>query len=299
MIDWEKLIDEYNDMRYFTTDPVAVVKRCTEQKDVEVMGIVCSWLAYGNRNQIYKKCCMAYDLMGGMPYEYVMSCRWREYKGSRENFYRLFYYSDFYDLMQSLYNVYQQHVTLEDAVIYTLYSFPVLGGVHEVGGGSSLSKSYDKREQRSLLQLPSIARINNEVVTSAKRETNEFDLSCRVKQKSTTQLSTLNSLISLLQANGIPQNTKSACKRLCLFLRWMVRRDGIVDLGVWHKFSPADLLIPLDVHVNRVARQHGLLTRISADMRAVEELTANCRKLYPHDPAIMDFALFGAGYTSK
>lgn len=78
----------------------------------------------------------------------------------------------------------------------------------------------------------------------------------------------------------------------------MIRRDGIVDLGVWRKFSPADLLIPLDVHVNRVAREHGLLTRTSADMRAVEELTANCRALYPHDPAIMDFALFGAGYNA-
>ena len=78
----------------------------------------------------------------------------------------------------------------------------------------------------------------------------------------------------------------------------MIRRDGIVDLGVWQKLNPADLLIPLDVHVNRVAREHGLLIRPSADMRAVEELTANCRKLYPHDPAIMDFALFGAGYNS-
>ena len=247
MTNLEKLIAEYNDMRYFATDPVAVVKRCKEQKDIEVMGIVCSWLAYGNRNQIYKKCCMAYDLMSGKPYDYVMSGQWREYKDSDKNFYRLFFYRDFHDLMQSLYNVYQQHATLEEAVLATLV-------------GTRRAVSYDPQGAKTRI---------------------------------------LESLISFFNANGIPQNTKSACKRLCLFLRWMVRRDGIVDLGVWTKFSPADLLIPLDVHVNRVARQHGLLTRTSADMRAVEELTANCRKLYPHDPAIMDFALFGAGYTSK
>lgn len=247
MTNWEQLIAEYNDMRYFATDPVAVVKQCNEQKDIEVMGIVCSWLAYGNRNQIYKKCCMAYDLMTGKPYDYVMSCQWREYKDSDKNFYRLFFYRDFHDLMQSLYNVYQQHATLEEAVLATLV-------------GTRRAVSYDPQGAKTRI---------------------------------------LESLISFFNANGIPQNTKSACKRLCLFLRWMVRRDGIVDLGVWTKFSPADLLIPLDVHVNRVARQHGLLTRTSADMRAVEELTANCRKLYPHDPAIMDFALFGAGYTSK
>ena len=247
MTNWEKLIAEYNDMRYFATDPVAVVKRCKEQKDIEVMGIVCSWLAYGNRNQIYKKCCMAYDLMSAKPYDYVMSGQWREYKNSDKNFYRLFFYRDFHDLMQSLYNVYQQHATLEEALFATLV-------------GTRRAVSYDPQGAKTRI---------------------------------------LESLISFFNANGIPQNTKSACKRLCLFLRWMVRRDGIVDLGVWTKFSPADLLIPLDVHVNRVAHQHGLLTRPSADMRAVLELTANCYKLYPHDPAIMDFALFGAGYTSK
>ena len=238
MANWEKLIAEYNDMRYFTTDPVAVVRRCSEKRDVEVMGIVCSWLAYGNRNQIFKKCCMAYDLMAGKPYDYVVSEQWREYKDSDVNFYRLFFYRDFYDLMQSLYDVYQQYDTLEEAIIMRNEELGIRSGY-------------------------------------------------------------LTALISLLHANGIPQNTKSACKRLCLFLRWMVRRDGIVDLGVWQKFNPADLLIPLDVHVNRVARENGLLTRPSADMRAVEELTANCRKLYPHDPAIMDFALFGVGYNDK
>ena len=119
MTNWEKLIAEYNDMRYFATDPVAVVKRCKEQRDIEVMGIVCSWLAYGNRNQIYKKCCMAYDLMSAKPYDYVMSGQWREYKDSDKNFYRLFFYRDFYDLMQSLYHVYQQHATLEEAVLHS------------------------------------------------------------------------------------------------------------------------------------------------------------------------------------
>ena len=247
MTNWEKLIAEYNDMRYFATDPVAVVKRCKEQKDIEVMGIVCSWLAYGNRNQIYKKCCMAYDLMSAKPYDYVMSGQWREYKDSDKNFYRLFFYRDFHDLMQSLYNVYQQHATLEEALFATLV-------------GTRRAVSYDPQGAKTRI---------------------------------------LESLISFFNANGIPQNTKSACKRLCLFLRWMVRRDGIVDLGVWTKFSPADLLIPLDVHVNRVAHQHGLLTRTSADMRSVLELTQKCKELYPYDPTIMDFALFGAGYTSK
>lgn len=88
---------------------------------------------------------------------------------------------------------------------------------------------------------------------------------------------------------------KSACKRLHLFLRWMVRRDGIVDLGVWRRLSPADLYIPLDTHVARIARSMGLLTRKQNDRQAVEELTALLRCMDANDPILYDFGLFGIG----
>lgn len=88
---------------------------------------------------------------------------------------------------------------------------------------------------------------------------------------------------------------QSACKRLHLFLRWMVRRDGIVDIGVWRDISPAQLSVPLDVHVGRVARRLGLITRKQNDRRAVEQLDAALRRFDPSDPARYDFALFGLG----
>lgn len=85
----------------------------------------------------------------------------------------------------------------------------------------------------------------------------------------------------------------SACKRLALYFRWMVR-PGPVDLGLWETVSPRQLVLPLDVHVGRQARAWGLLTRPQNDWRAVQELTENCRKLCAEDPARYDFALFGA-----
>lgn len=91
----------------------------------------------------------------------------------------------------------------------------------------------------------------------------------------------------------------SSCKRLNLYLRWMVRRDGIVDLGIWSSFSPAQLLIPLDVHVVRVSRALGLLQRRSPDWRAVLELTDRLRRFDPHDPVRYDFALFGLGVARE
>ena len=89
---------------------------------------------------------------------------------------------------------------------------------------------------------------------------------------------------------------KSRCKRLCMFLRWMVRQDDRgVDFGDWTRIRPAQLCLPLDVHVDRVARHLGLLERKQTDWKAVEELTAACRRLDPEDPAKYDFALFGMG----
>lgn len=88
----------------------------------------------------------------------------------------------------------------------------------------------------------------------------------------------------------------SACKRLNMFLRWMVRKDDKgVDFGLWQKISHAGLICPLDVHSGRVARQLDLLRRRQNDWRAAEELTKVLRMLNPEDPVVYDFALFGMG----
>lgn len=88
----------------------------------------------------------------------------------------------------------------------------------------------------------------------------------------------------------------SACKRLNMFLRWMVRNDERgVDFGLWQRISPAQLMMPLDVHVERVARRLGLITRTQRDWKTVVELTDNLRRLDPDDPVKYDFALFGVG----
>lgn len=91
----------------------------------------------------------------------------------------------------------------------------------------------------------------------------------------------------------------SALKRLNMALRWLVRRDGIVDLGVWRSLTPAQLYIPLDVHVGDTARALGLITRRANDRRAAVELTRAMRQIAPDDPALLDFALFGIPLYSQ
>lgn len=93
----------------------------------------------------------------------------------------------------------------------------------------------------------------------------------------------------------------SACKRINLSLRWLVRREGPVDLGLWKSIAPSALYMPLDLHVGRVARSLGLLdpARKANDRKAVVALTEKLRGFCPEDPVRYDLALFGAGIGGR
>lgn len=92
----------------------------------------------------------------------------------------------------------------------------------------------------------------------------------------------------------------SSCKRLCMYLRWMVRRDKAgVDFGIWKNIKPAQLVCPIDLHVARVAKRFGLMQRKQPDWQAALELTAHLRNFDSNDPVKYDFALFGLGVIEK
>lgn len=93
---------------------------------------------------------------------------------------------------------------------------------------------------------------------------------------------------------------KSTCKRINMYLRWMVRDDNKgVDFGLWKKISPAQLVCPCDVHVDRVARRLKLIRRAQTDWQTALELTDNLRRFDDADPVKYDFALFGLGIEAK
>lgn len=93
----------------------------------------------------------------------------------------------------------------------------------------------------------------------------------------------------------IPNPQKGgAMKRMCMFLRWMIRK-GPVDFGIWNFMTPAELYIPLDVHVGRISREMGLLNRNANDFKSVIEITNNLKQFDPIDPIKYDFAMFGYG----
>lgn len=91
----------------------------------------------------------------------------------------------------------------------------------------------------------------------------------------------------------------SSCKRLNLFLRWMVRRADRLDFGQWSKVDPAKLVVPLDTHIARISKNIGLTRRASPDWKMAEEITEALKALDPSDPVKYDFALCRLGILDK
>ena len=102
-----------------------------------------------------------------------------------------------------------------------------------------------------------------------------------------------------VQIYGQSSNPKMANKKIHMFRRWMVRNDGIVDLGLWSHTSPADIIIPLDTHVHASALKLGITTRKSADITTALEITEFLKEAFPDDPCKGDFALFAYAAENK
>lgn len=98
----------------------------------------------------------------------------------------------------------------------------------------------------------------------------------------------------------VPKNASSSCKRVCMFLRWMVRTDSPIDLGIWSDLiSLRSLIMPLDTHVIQQSLQLGLITSKTTSMSVARKLTDKLLEIFPDDPLKADFALFGYGVNQK
>lgn len=124
-----------------------------------------------------------------------------------------------------------------------------------------------------------------------------------IRLNATTGIEAVEAICRYFSSRGadavVPKNAVSACKRVCMFLRWMVRSGSPVDLGLWADIiDRRTLIMPLDTHVVQEARAMGLFTAKTASMRAAQRLTDAMSEVFPDDPLRADFALFGLGVDS-
>ena len=249
----DELVTKNNTEAFIKDDPVQFPHRYNDKRDIEIVAFLVATIAWGNRKMILNSSNKMLELMGKSPYDYMMSGGWEK---------------------------------LEDGKC-----------VHRTFFNRDLK--YYCRGLKAIYEIP---HKSNEVPRSARNDSSLEEVFFNEEHDVWRGIQNFRDLMA--EANGgtskhisnpscCEPKKGSACKRLHMALRWLVRNDGIVDLGIWNRLSPKDLMIPLDVHVARVSRDLGLIDRKSNDRQTVEMLTSRLRDFDANDPVKYDFALFG------
>lgn len=245
------------DRRFLDTDPVGIVRRFDDPADREIVGLIGAGLAYGRVASIRASLESVLVRMGGKPSRFVAS--FDPVKDARrlDGFVHRFTKGRDVALLLHLVRQAQERAG-------SLESFFIEGDAD--GGSPTLASALDAFGRRLF----------------------EFDAAPFVPEGRIPRADGSRWLLPLPRAG-------SACKRSCLFLRWMVRPDDGVDCGVWTRVSPARLVLPLDTHLLRVVRALGFTRRKSGSWATALEATARLRALDPADPVRFDFALSRLG----
>lgn len=287
-----ELAERYETASFSDGDPSFILKRYKAVADVECSAFVAAVLAFGRRDQFLPKIERIFaeaDRHGG-PEKWLKSGSYASFSatdsggtggngdsprsgaGSHakssadKKFYRFYSYSDMICLFARLAEILEKYGTLGNC-IRQLYE------------RATTECATELHPSQSATDRASPAPTDRRSLPSAPAERLLFALEaafsgCRV----------------------VPQGKTSAAKRLCMFLRWMVRRDSPVDTGLWDWAQPKDLIIPLDTHVLQESVKMGLLPeKAGATLKTALTLTSELKEIWPDDPCRGDFALFGLG----
>lgn len=255
----EKLYRTF-DLEFLSTDPLEFVHRYTRPADQEVAGLISASLAYGRVANIRRNLERVFRVMGESPWRFATS--FTPKKG-------LMLFKDF----SHRFNNGRDMVCL----IYFIRQMIEKSG--SIGG--FFLEGYDPGEKNVKGALASF--------------------SARVLALDSAPVFGTKKLPSGAGVRFFFPSPEggSACKRLNLYLRWMVRRGDGLDFGIWRDISPSKLVIPLDTHIARISRNIGLTTRKNPGWRMAEEITDELRKLDPFDPVKYDFSLCRLGILDR
>lgn len=270
-------VAQYNRPNFIPNDPICIPHQYQLKQDIEIAAFFAAILAWGQRKTIISKCNELLARMDHAPYDFMRHHGDEDLKQLLGFKHRTFNDTDLLYFVAFFRQHYEQSDSLETAFLPR----------------NTLIADYLPALERSEVVMASSACLLEEmepVKFTAEKALNHFrsyffglpDYPRR----------TIKHISSPLQ--------KSTCKRLNMFLRWMVRKDDCgVDFGIWSAIPASELVCPCDVHVDRVARKLGLIERKQTDWQTAVELTSKLRELDPQDPVKYDFALFGLGIEEK
>lgn len=277
----DKKVAEFNRPAFIVHDPVSVPHEYTRLQDIEIAGFFAAIFAWGNRTTIIKKTRELMQLMDGAPYAFVLGHAESDLKRLLDFRHRTFNATDLLYFIAFFRHHYSHYDSLEDAFLRPWE----VGGRGTAGGARGAAAGKDGwRAERALSAFYHYFFSADETFAP-------------------------DPVVAGGPAVLVPPRTRkhiasperhSSCKRINMFLRWMVRKDSNgVDFGFWRRIPMAGLICPLDLHVTRVAKKLGLLNRKLSDWQAALELTDQLLLLDPADPVKYDFALFGLGVVEK
>jgi uncharacterized protein (TIGR02757 family) len=260
----EAKVAQYNRPEFIENDPIVIPHLFSKKQDIEIMGFWAATLAWGQRVTIIKKCKELIALMDGAPYDFIINHEEPDLKKLLSFKHRTFNDIDTLYFISFFRYHYENFDSLEDAFVQrppNLLKGELLDLLTPpLGGGGA--EAYLNHFRSYFFSLPDYPHRTKKHVSSPSQ--------------------------------------KSTCKRLNMFLRWMVRKDDNgVDFGIWNRIRPADLICPLDLHVDRVSRKLLLINRKQTDWQTALELTERLRQFDPLDPVKYDFALFGLGIEER
>ncbi len=246
---------------FLHSDPLEFVHRFKGRRDREIAGLLASSLAYGRVAQIRRSVETVLDIMGGEPYRFTAAFNPKKDKTLFRRFsHRFNTGEDIRCLVYFLKQIFTEHGSIERFFL----------------------KGY----------RPEDANVKNGLVSFSRRV---LELDSRGVYGTTTKLPARSGVRFFFPS----PSTGGACKRLNLFLRWMVRKDDGLDTGLWKRVEPSKLVIPLDTHIARISRNLGLTERKTPGWPMAEEITGALKALDPDDPVRYDFALSRLGILEE
>jgi uncharacterized protein (TIGR02757 family) len=256
----------YHDPRHLGGDPLQFAHRYTKDADREVVALISAGLASGNIKAILAVLERILDVLGDSP------ARWL---AGREA-------GDMQGMFAGI-----QHRWVRDRDIELLMA--LLGAaLRRHGSLGNLWRACDDGDDATI--YPALGRFVEDILAGDRGPLESRPRQIHRADGTVSDLATIESIILTSPEKG------SACKRMVLFLRWMVRPADGIDMGLWTDHtSPSRLVMPLDVHVMRIAQSLKLTRRPQPSRRAAEEVTAAFRRLCPGDPCRWDFCLVRAG----
>lgn len=238
------------DPSMISPDPLEVVRRYDRPADQEIAGLIAASLAYGRAELIMGAAGEILRRMGGAPGEFVMDYEPRRDARRFDGF--VYRWSRGRDL--AMLAAVMQKALRRYGSLGALFSAGYRGGDPHTG--------------------PALTHFTDTLLGYAETD------------QPSGRLAAKTGIRYLLSS----PKTGSACKRMNLYVRWMVRRDAL-DLGLWNTIPTSALVMPIDTHVARISRRLGLTSRRNADWKMAEEVTRSLREFDPDDPVKYDFAL--------